>query len=206
MQIDTRVPGPKFKSRVGEVTPHGLEIVQFIGFGICSNGRKTSFSVYNVFCPHCKSTTWMWGNGLHRNKSCGCVEWKQQPESYHKLRRIWTNEKMFLCDRWKLWDNFYADLQSAWYPNAKIFAKDTSKPLSPDNYEFLNSQQVGKNARAYGVKIVVSGQTFTMGQIARLLGLSRQRVHQLRRELLIERLMAKISESPSNQNSTVNGV
>jgi hypothetical protein len=206
MKIVVRNPGPKFKSRVGEVTPHGLKVVSFVGFGVTENHRKTSFSVYEVLCPHCNKTSQMWGNCISRNKSCGCVDWLAQPPIHHAMRTIWTREKAYLCDRWKDWDLFYSDLSPKWFPNAKIFAKDRTQPLSPDNYEFLDSGKTGKNARAFGIRITVNGQVFVMAQIARILGVSRQRVHQMSRDVLIERLKIEISRSSANKNATVNGV
>jgi transposase-like protein len=199
MQVFTRSPGKKFKDRTGEVTPHGLKIIRFLGFGITESGKKTSFSVYDVECPHCGSTSQMWGNGLSRNKSCGCKT-NKQPQIYHAMKRKWNSlsKSRSLCDHWQVWENFQSDLSDAWFDGAKIFAKDVSLPISPGNYILMHSDICGLNSRAFGFKVTIGSRVFTFSESARVLGVSRQAVHQMSKESLIHQLTEKIRLSSTD--------
>ncbi len=211
MIIQQREPGVKWIDRTGEVTQYGMKILSFAGFGQQQDGKKTSFSVWNVECPHCHSVTPMWGTGLKRNKSCGCVNFRQKDAIYHSMRAIWNrlNAAHHFGTEWSDFSQFEKDLRTEWekLDSPKVIAVDRQQPIGPRNYKLL-PQQAGVTVRAYGLRFFVDGQWYTTGTAREMLGVSRQRIHQMSEDSVVSRIreVLRNQSAPAHQNPAINGV
>lgn len=97
--------------------------------------------------------------------------------------------------RWESFENFVADIGGI--PNGcRIDCADIAKPIGPDNYVWTNRKCWTRSQIA---SIAVNGERYTLVDCGEILGVSRQRVHQLRN---CGRLPARIKEALDSKRWT----
>lgn len=85
-------------------------------------------------------------------------------EDWYKIRNIWYgmryrcyNDKspiyrwyggkgIKICDRWLVFDEFYEDMKSTWFPGATIDRIDSDGDYTPENCRWLSKQENLNNA------------------------------------------------------------
>jgi len=196
MRVHDRKPNTKWIDRSGTVTEHGLEILSWHGFGVTEDGRETSFSVWNVRCPYCKNVYQAWGTTLSRNRSCGCHKRQKVDPALKTLRRQWHERKRMnhLEKSWLSFDRFAADCGPQWFAakNPKLIPKDKRKPLGPGNFVIVEVSAEQGVLRTYGKRYGINGKFLTTRQACEILGVSRQRVHQMEDHVVERKILEKL--------------
>ena len=54
------------------------------------------------------------------------------------------------CERWKKFENFYADMMPSWYPELTLDRKENNENYSPDNCRWVNKQAQAENRNPRG--------------------------------------------------------
>jgi hypothetical protein len=133
----------------------------------------------------------------HASNSCGCYN-REQSSKAHKLDertvdlpeyKIWsgivqrcTNPKrenypkyggrgIKLCERWRVFANFYADMGARPSPDHSIDRTDTDGDYAPENCRWATSKEQANNGR-HNRWIELNGERKTMKQWSEHLGIN----------------------------------
>jgi len=189
MDIDRRQPtGTRFRDRSGDVTPHGIKILDFAGF----SGK---FSVWRCLCPKCGDEFDMVQTAFARQKTCGrrCPGVVTKSGQCRRLYNRWNHLRHLgrLSPEWSDWDAIFAavgPLQTADGKLLSLIPIDPSKPVGPDNFELKSGDECGISVAEY------FGEPITTKQAAKILGVTRQRADQLLRDGTLQHRLSKLEK------------
>lgn len=131
-----------------------------------------------------------------RSTSCGCF-CKEQTSARHTthgksnqpIYAIWnmmvqrctlpTNKAyehyggrgIMVCDRWRTFENFYADMGDPPFAGAQVDREDNDKGYSPDNCKWASRQEQQQNTTK-SVVYDFEGQRLSVSQIAKITGIN----------------------------------
>lgn len=195
----------RFVDLSGTTTRHGVKVLRRLGFGQKADGTFSSISIYECQCPLCNGIYRMWGNQHLRNKSCGCLRLvhdgirtsevvKAGRTYYSRLRR----DQQILGKDLQPFDRFWSLFVQHFTEGFRLARLDDSEPLSMQNHVLLkgtSSKNLGRVIRVEFQGIGMGNhyhQLYTMPDCSVLLGVSRQRVHQMDSTHLEHRMLAEI--------------
>lgn len=139
--------------------------------------------------------------GRKKTQSCGCRRAENRRESaIHgmsntRLHRLWSGiisrcdhtyhvgycdyggRGITVCDRWRDFRNFYADMSDSYAPGLQIERIDNSGNYEPSNCRWATRIEQANNKRN-NVSITVDGVTKTVANWAREIGITPQAIHQ----------------------------
>jgi len=187
MAIDrTATFGHKFIDRSGETNEHGVEILKPLGK--FTEGQK--YVAWQCKCPFCNSEFVIASNSLAKQKTCGSDScrirgrtrtpaqkyWSVIKRSSHEV--TWNTEKEFV--------DFCASIGLRQTPSDRraLICEDPSRPVGPDNYRITKTAGTWMKSQTVKYK----ENWITKSAAAKLLGITRQRAHQLSIEALTSRL------------------
>src|SRR5580765_5211235 len=121
--------------------------------------------------------------------SCGCDDGRGTASGTHYMTgtyvfRIWTEMRsrcnnprrkrykdyggrgITVCDRWQVFENFFADMGHPPTSKHSLDRKDNNKGYSPDNCRWATQTEQANNTRK-NVRITFQGKTLTMKELAR---------------------------------------
>ncbi len=119
----------------------------------------------------------------------GALRERQQPPEY----KVWSNmlqrctnplspryadyggRGITVCERWTSFENFFEDMGRRPSATHSIDRKDNDGPYSPENCQWADDVQQGKNRRS-NVRLTAHGETMTIAEWARRTGLARQTI------------------------------
>lgn len=111
-------------------------------------------------------------------KSCGCLR-KKHKMSDTRIYKLWkavryrcNSDEISLCDRWKSFDKFYADVGEPPHEGARLHRIDRSKGYSPENCRWATRKEQANNRRD-NVVIEFEGQSMTLTQWSEALNINR---------------------------------
>lgn len=94
-----------------------------------------------------------------------------------------------VCDRWRLFDHFFADMGLRPSPNHQLDRINNDGPYTPENCHWATPVQQGRNKRS-NVVITYEGVTLTMIAWAQRLGITRHALwHRLEKRWPLERCL-----------------
>ena len=76
-----------------------------------------------------------------------------------------------ICDRWKIFQNFYDDMGLPPFPRATIDRIDNDGPYSPDNCEWATYAEQANNS-SQTRHVVVDGETMPLKRAAKKMGIA----------------------------------
>lgn len=132
-------------------------------------------TIKNVYLDHGMSRTPahnIWSGMIQR---CGPVP---TSENWH----LYGGRGIVVCDRWKDFKNFYADMFPRPSPNLTIDRIDVNGPYSPENCRWATSKEQSQNMRK-NVIITVNGENMCLKAATEKLNLSYTTVWQRIRKL-----------------------
>lgn len=89
------------------------------------------------------------------------------------LYQLWQRNKKFMCDEWKTFASFYNANGATYSPGLYFRRPDRTEQFSPTNFTWSPRAQRGKRNIAH----LLRGKT--LEEWGEILGVTRQRVHQL---------------------------
>lgn len=90
----------------------------------------------------------------------------KRPKSY----RVYAGRGIAICDRWRSYDAFLADMGPSWFSGATLDRIDNDGGYSPDNCRWATRVQQGQNTRA-NVRVPYQGEMLTLSEAARRSGI-----------------------------------
>lgn len=168
-------------------------VTGYFGFRLHS-GKK--FRLWSCTCE-CGNKAVHQGNNLNSGgtKSCGCLHRelcsnrsKSHGMSGHKLYKTWaqmiqrctnpndTNWPRYggrgiaVCERWKTFELFFADIGSKWKPGLSLEREDNNGNYDPTNVRFASAYEQQNNT-SKNRRITYGNKTQTIAQWAREVGL-----------------------------------
>jgi hypothetical protein len=96
-----------------------------------------------------------------------------------------------VCERWKSFENFAADMGPTFSPELSLDRRDSNGDYSPENCHWATSDQQGRNRRNNHV-IAWQSRSLTVADWAKLLGLLPSTIHhRLRRGWSVDRALTE---------------
>lgn len=184
LPLEQRDPaGGPFLQLSGYVNDYGVRFLKHVGF-------KRKDAAWECLCPLCSKKFVCRGSRRKIIQSCGCVRDKS-PDADRRnwLKKVWQNVISRDCSTsWEDFETFYSDVPQDFSQGSMILKRTVSLPYSKVNFRiYTPSIRSTHNCRTF----IVNGEPITSVEIADLLKVSRQRVHQLMKypERLRERIM-----------------
>ena len=118
-------------------------------------------------------------NGLSSQcKRCGLERQDAKARRNQPLLRLWCRVVKYPHDpRWDNFDRFQADIKEV-ISGHRLTPKDTSQLIGPNNYKW----SIGESYKGNPKILTIGSETKECREWVKILGISRQRVHQLHKE------------------------
>lgn len=159
---------------------------------------KSNGSLALVVCD-CGRERWMDGQSVYRGKStsCGCYQRESASRlltrhgmSGTKIHKIWLGvvqrttdptapyfkRGISICDRWRLFENFYADMGAGYSKGLTIERIDNSLGYEPKNCRWVTRSEQGLN-RTNNRLLELNGERFPLSVWSRKSGVSASTIH-----------------------------
>lgn len=174
--------GP-FLDLTDHVNKHGVRFLRHAGF-------KKQHAAWECICPLCGTHFVIRGACRHDVQSCGCSR-LANPDADRRnwLKKVHENVIVKDCDSdWDDFELFYVDVPKELTQGSLILKQYVHLPYSKHNFRIYHpSIRTTHHCKTF----MVDGEPITSVEIADLLGVTRQRVHQLMQhpETLKERII-----------------
>lgn len=86
-----------------------------------------------------------------------------------KVYKNYGGRGIFVCERWKVFENFYADMGPRPFTTASLERIDNDGPYSPENVIWVPKKEQAKN-RQNTILVEVGGRSMCLSDAARLYG------------------------------------
>jgi len=181
--------GPKFKDRSGTKNKHGVKFLRPLG----KFKGGAGYVAWECECPYCQTVFVIAANSCQKQQSCGCNRAgnagrprKPNAERYHTAV---LNLRHEICPEWKDLQTFVQfcksiDFRQDQDDERRLVCRDRTQPLGPDNYLLTDR----KGAWTRSQMVLHNGKWIGLVQAAKILGMTRQRAHQIKLERIQERL------------------
>ena len=189
--------GPKFRDRSGTKNDHGVKFLRPLG----KFKGGAGYVAWECECPYCQTVFVIASNSCKKQQSCGCNRAnnagrprKTNAERYHRSIMRLRHE---VCSQWKDLPTFLRFCELIKFrqdqsDERRMVCRDHEKPLGPDNYVVTDQ----KGAWTRSPMVLHNGKWIGLVQAAKILGMTRQRAHQIRLERIQERLDS-LNEEPA---------
>lgn len=172
VQLEEREAKPgSFVDITGFVNEYGIRFIRFAGF-------KKQYAAWECECPLCGEHFVVRGSCRKTVQSCGCKNAKR-PDAARRnwMRKIWLKFIVGQCvPEWEDFETFYSDMPDSMQQGCLIYRLNTADKFSKLNYNIVETDRRSTHRCK---TLQVGSKLMTSTQIGDLLGLSRQRVHQL---------------------------
>jgi hypothetical protein len=101
---------------------------------------------------------------MRMNKRCNNPNY----ESYHR----YGGRGIKVCERWKLFENFYSDMKDTYKPGLSLERKDNDLDYSPGNCKWATIKEQANN-RGTNRLILFRSEPFTLMQLSEMFGINR---------------------------------
>lgn len=207
MDLVERQKNAKFVDKSGHVNSYGVRVISYAGDGVKRDGSVGTIAVWVCECPSCKNQFNVWGTLLNRCRSCSKCKRHYRKKEDSQLRFFWrdkinrtrkTGLSQFVPE-WHDCDTFVEWLKTTeWVirddkgdlcmpAHHTIMPVDSTQPTGPNNVHLVRSSS--EHPRRQKTELFdYQGQKLSRGEIAQLFGISRQAVHAMSTERVIDRL------------------
>lgn len=200
---------PKFVDLTGQVNQYGVEWLRHHGFGMKRNGQPGKICVWVCRCPKCQSEYQEWRTAFARSRGCSNCRNAKDPEKHRQIdrwKRIFRNQMAAgkLSGEWTDRDRFIGDMIEIEDRNTggrTVIALKPELGLRPGNFALLHRcdnfdpQTINEQLDLFegGRYWLISRNKsqpiiVTPPPAGIIIGVSRQRIHQLSYEQVQLRL------------------
>ncbi len=193
--------GPKFRDRSGTENSHGVKFLRPLG----KFKGGAGYVAWECQCPYCQTVFVIAANSCQKQQSCGCNRAgnagrprKPNAERYHSIIFTLRHE---ICPEWKDLQTFVEFCKSIRFrqdqdDERRLVCRDRTQPLGPGNY--VVTEVKGSWTRSQ--MVLYKGDWINLCHAAKILGITRQRAHQIGLERIQQRL------DSLNEQTAVHGV
>lgn len=213
----------RFVDRSGYVNPQGVTFIRHLGFGVKRDGDAAKASIWLCKCPKCGEEYNEWHTAVYKTRGCTKCFTNKVPPGMKQLRIRWTRRHQaciqagLLGGAWLDRETFVRDMLAleqriATDPSIggrRYIGPDLWKPDAPFSPECHSlgfvTDDCDPTILGNRLMIYCGERRFLMSEpdcppvwilppaVSIALGLTRQRVHQMSDELVMERLRQAIA-------------